>query len=422
MSRVTRRGFTLIELLVSLTGGLFVSIAVFALARDASRFYQREGRLANATMAAISGFDRLRADIARAGFLATPNVQADPMVCTRPGATATPLLRNLASVRIAKGGSPTSDAITANAAQGFFADGLWLAGSYGSADEFPTRPIESIGGGTSYVINLQTDSGAMARLGWGSASAAQRTVLLSSVFAKGRGLRILDTGGYQHYGVITSAAVDASGIPQITLGPIPAIVMKSDQTKLCGVEGLGVKSMVSVVNFIKYDLRDLRSEAAFSALYTSSSNSAISQYEDNRTELVRRELDASAADSDTTLTIAGAAQTELVTEYAVGFQLDVTAVTPNPDFSNPALAFVDRDDSTFESLTDAPTAGGTPQRLRAVRVRLSVRSREPDREANAVATGFRIGLNVGGGGGGPFARVRTLQADVMLNNNSNAKW
>jgi hypothetical protein len=55
-------------------------------------------------------------------------------------------------------------------------------------------------------------------------------------------------------------------------------------------------------------------------------------------------------------------------------------------------------------------------------VRLAVRSREPDREANTVAGGFRFGLNVGGGSGGPFARVRTLQADVMLNNNSNATW
>ena len=37
------------ELMVAMTGGLFLSIVVFALSRDASRFYQRESRVANAT-------------------------------------------------------------------------------------------------------------------------------------------------------------------------------------------------------------------------------------------------------------------------------------------------------------------------------------------------------------------------------------
>ena len=40
-------GFTLVELMVAMTGGLFLSIVVFALSRDASRFYQRESRIAN---------------------------------------------------------------------------------------------------------------------------------------------------------------------------------------------------------------------------------------------------------------------------------------------------------------------------------------------------------------------------------------
>jgi type II secretory pathway pseudopilin PulG len=418
-----RRGFTLIELLVALTGGLFVSLAVFALARDASRFYQREGRLANATMAAVSGFERLRADIARAGFLATPNVKDDPLVCTRPDEKDPPLLRELASVRIAKGGSPASDSITANALQGFFADALWLAGSYSSADEFPIRTVNEAGG-AGYVVTLQIDSGAMARLGWGTAGAT-RGQLLASVFAPGRGLRIRDKQGDQHYGIIQSTQVTGEGLPQITLGPLPALVFRQGQTRLCGFQGNETGATAAVINFIKYDLRQLNNAAlypAYAKLFEKSSNAAIQSYEANRTELVRRELDARVADDDTELAIGGVNQVELVTEYAVGFQMDVTAITANPDLSNPSVAFVGRDDGTFASFTGLPSAAATPQRIRALRVRLAVRSREPDRDANTVAGGFRIGLNTGGGSSGPFARVRTLQADVMLNNNSNATW
>ena len=75
------RGFTLVELLVAITAGLFVAVAAFALAKQGSRFFQQEARVANAQFAATLGFDRLRADIARAGFLTTANVQRDPFHC-----------------------------------------------------------------------------------------------------------------------------------------------------------------------------------------------------------------------------------------------------------------------------------------------------------------------------------------------------
>ena len=70
--------------MVALSGGLFLSIMVFALSRDTSRFYQRENRLAGAVMAGMSGFERLKADIARAGYLSSPNIVTDPLVGTRP--------------------------------------------------------------------------------------------------------------------------------------------------------------------------------------------------------------------------------------------------------------------------------------------------------------------------------------------------
>jgi hypothetical protein len=415
------RGFTLIELLVALTGGLFVSLAVFALARDANRFYQREGRMANATLAAVTGFERLRADLARAGFLASPNVQLDPLVCSRPALNAGPLLFNLASVQIGTGnnGSPANATLAAN---GISPHSLLLAGSYASADEFPVRSILANGAGSGYTIYLQIGSGAMARLGWGSAAnVTAKTALLTSLFVKGRALRIVDTEGRQHYGLISGAALDPEGVPTVTLAAVPALELRQDQNKLCGLKGNETGATVNVVNFIKYDLRNLNNAAnypAYAPLYAESKslNPTLQKYETDRTELVRRELDPSAANADTTLSISGAPQVELVAEYAVNFQLGLTTASIG---TNPVLTYSEtvEDLGSFAGLL---SAGATPQRIRSVRARLGVRSREPDRDSNVTIGGdsYRIALASGGSGG--FARIRTVQADVMLNNNANA--
>src|SRR5689334_19797018 len=95
-------GFTLVELMVSLTGGLFVAIAVFMLAKQATTLYQTEGRIGTATVGALSGFERLRQDIERASFLSTPNIRLDPKLCGDPiGSTEWPTyLKHLQGVMI----------------------------------------------------------------------------------------------------------------------------------------------------------------------------------------------------------------------------------------------------------------------------------------------------------------------------------
>ena len=61
-----QRGFTLVELMVAMVAGLFVSITVFTLAKHASAFAMRQSRVADATLQSVIGFERLKADIARA--------------------------------------------------------------------------------------------------------------------------------------------------------------------------------------------------------------------------------------------------------------------------------------------------------------------------------------------------------------------
>ena len=80
-SRARRRGFTLPELMMATAAGLMVSAAAFMLARNASIVFQEETRITAAQLSATLGMQRLRTDLARAGFLGTPNIKEDPFAC-----------------------------------------------------------------------------------------------------------------------------------------------------------------------------------------------------------------------------------------------------------------------------------------------------------------------------------------------------
>jgi type II secretory pathway pseudopilin PulG len=412
-----RRGFTLIELLVALSGGLFVTVVVFALSRDASRFYQRETRTSNATLAAISGFDRLRADIARAGYLVSPNVQTDPWVCSRPGMTAPPLMQRLASIRIQNGGSPSNTMLAANS---LTPDAVILAGSYSSADEFPIRAVNANTDGT-YSVDLDPANGAMARLGFMSAATpAARTARLASVFAPNRALRILDTQGRQHYGIITAVTSGALGTaPSISLASTIPLQFKATTTRLCGLEGHATGGLANVVNVIRYDVRTLSGNPSYTALFDARAGALG---ENTRTELVRTELNPADPAGVALLSIDGApAVEELIAEYAVDLDLEPTVATAA---MNPTVSHVLSSNANFGDYTDT---GALVQRIRAVRVRLSVRSREGDRGANVpsgasdVAPGlYRVLL--GDENGPRYARVRSMQADVQIANNTGIPW
>src|SRR6266536_1790728 len=151
------RGFTLIELMVAVTAGLFVAVAAFALARQGSRFFQQEARVANAQFAATLGFDRLRADIARAGFLTTANVQRDPFRCGDVATFPAGGMASLSALRLTAN-TPSESQDTGN---GLRPDRITLAGSYTSSEMFPVRTV--VLENSKYQVYLQANTGAVAR-------------------------------------------------------------------------------------------------------------------------------------------------------------------------------------------------------------------------------------------------------------------
>ncbi len=416
------RGFTLVELMVAVSGGMFIALAVFALASDAGRFYKRESRVSDATLAGLVGFERLRVDLARAGFLTTPNVRRDPRLCGDPvgDPSWTQEYRRLASIRITQGGSPANATLTAN---GLAPDAVVLSGSYSSVDQFPIWNVQDTG--ATFIVFLQANIGPLARMGY--AASADQAALLNEVFTAGRGLRIQDVSGELQYGTIQATV--AGPIPQVILSQNPGIRFRQTAGNTCGLKGNVTGAVANVVNFVQYDLRDLSKESnlgganpAYAPLY---GDTVSADFDGDRTDLVRVELDTSGTP------IAGTE--ELVAEYAVDFKLGLTVINALLNNTDPTLNTFAPGDAQIPnwagdvSVLANPNQG--PHRIRAVRARLSVRSREPDRDApivgalgTPIAPGlYRIALG-NNGAGAPYARVRTLQADITLHNQMELLW
>jgi len=411
--RGAERGFTLTELMVAMVGALFIGIAVFTLAKHSSSFYSRESRVADATMQTVVGFERLRSDIARAGFLGTPNIIKDPRMCGNPRDGSWPAwLARLSSVTIEDIPPAQVNSLPFTANGGIVPRRLILTGSYVSADQFEVRTIFDT---DPIRIVLEPTSLGMANIGYPGAKTA---ATLSRVFQTGRALRLVDDVGRIQFAVI--AGVTGGDEPYITLANAPALQFRARSGLNCGVRDLGAGYTVNVVNIIRYDIQNLSGDSRFKALFLGGGPS----YESTRRELVREELDVQGN------VIAGTR--ELVAEYA-------------QDMNFALLVQRDRN-SGLERVTGAGTnafAGDPssaalavtgPQMIRGMQAWLSVRSQEADRESDLTlqttgANVSRMRVQVVDYPGNPlfppepeFARVRTLQSTISLNNQTNLTW
>ena len=214
----------------------------------------------------------------------------------------------------------------------------------------------------------------MARLRY--AISANQAALLATVFAPGRALRIVDRSGQQQFGTIT--ATTGGTEPFVTLAKTPVLRFRSSPGTLCGLRGNETGALANVVNFIQYDVRNLNTASNLGAANTSYAplyaESASGPFDSDRTELVRVELDTDGNPIPGT--------EELVSEYAVNLRFGVTVVNAitGSDPSMIALAPEDVQIPNWAGDSTTTPPGQGPQLVRVVRARLSVRSREADRE------------------------------------------
>jgi len=395
--RRAARGFTLIELIISMAAGLLISAAAFLLARNASTFFENESRISAAQFATTLGMTRLQDDLRRASFMTSPNVQNDPRLCgSQTGWPAG--MSALAGIRIT-----TPAATGLSALNGLSPDRLVLSGAFGTTEQFAVQSLSQGTGGTTTVM-LQND-GAMART---LQSVAAGGAALPQIFRVGRFLRIVDLQGRFGFGVITG--LDTSGANAIVSVASSPQLPTRNALGTCGCEGFCTGSLVNPVARVRYDLRsiDPTTYPQYAGLNaTAGVDPAQVQYhrgmtEPVRTELVRVELDSLDAEIATTL--------EVIAEYAVDLKFGLTREVPqNPPQTPPVIQRL--------AIGAADVYTTAPEDIRAVQVRLSTRSAEPDRQTAIVDGGgvYRYRLN---NAGTQWARMRTLIADIQLANQS----
>lgn len=407
MQREAARGFTLIELVVALSAGLMVSMSALLLSRNATKFFQNEARISATQLAATLGMNRLTQDLQRAAFLSTRNNFNDRTLCAGVGSPAT--LTGLAGLQIRVGGSvasrPAELAQSTDPQNGLNPDNVIISGSMDASERFAVA--WSFEGGGQRSVDLQLD-GAVARLRQTATQNGQTLLqILTPIFRPGRFLRFMDDGRGQGsvWGVIESfnvtGAVGAETV-RVILAATPAVPLKTQSTT-CGLSsGANRGVFISVVSRVLYDLRSLQTDPTYATLVAPDATTAPLTGEALRTELIRVELDANNNQIAGTL--------ELVAELAVDLKFGVTKAP----ISGSALAY--NPQMTTYGFDD-PQVMSTPELVRAVQVRLSTRTRVPDRDLQLGASGHNYRFAVLQ----PpirerFTRLRTLHATVALPN------
>lgn len=454
------RGFTLVELMTALTGSLFFTIFVFMLSRDVSRFFTEQVRTSDTMLRTLSGFERLRNDIVRAGFLASPNITRDVNRCPRPvpgTAAAIPEqvgtqwtsegldgLQQMALLRIE---TTTNTAVLNNymiqnnaGASGLQPEVLTLYGNYTSAEQFPVRTVQF--GGANTQIIFEVDSPAMARVGiTPTTDVAIASAILQSIFRPGQIIRIVDETGREQFGLVDQSTLPGMfgtpAAPVVALDPSVNLVRKQGPAgTLCGIRGAAAGLSANPVDIVRYELVDVAADLSNHPHLQFLYGGATLPYDNTRLDLMRYRVPPTVGEGDP-VPAADRVNGELIAEYATDLRFGLTVL------SNAATGVINHlpeGDSDLGNYADRPTDTNTagrlippaldqtygPQFIRGVHARLNVRYRQADR-TDAVLNNpgtaaaedlFRVQLDAAGN----FARTRTLRSHIATRNTQNLMW
>jgi len=316
-------GLTILELLIAGAVSMILIVSVYAVYSASSRGYQVHRQVLGAQQQARFGMDQLTREIALAGFLGTPDSQADPNVCPKPAG-------RLRGVVVREGG-PT------NGNPRLFPQSITLFGAFWSQVIYFTE---------SAVGNQVVLQGAAT----GAPFPANQEEF-DRIFTPGRFLRLVNADQFETYLAIQSSDFQNR---LITLqSPLPT----ATPPDFCGVQGLGVGLEANVVGYVRYSLQQDPAEPG-------------------KVDLVREEIDG----SDPTLSRVVAQSAVRVAEYVadlsfLDFTLDVDRTRRQPTLQ--VLATLQDLEATGTQLLDLSDAA-RPQDLRALTVMLTTRTQQED--------------------------------------------
>ncbi len=391
-----RRGYTLIELLLSVLLTSIVVSALFAVSRTASNTFGQQQRTAEMQLRLRIAMEQIRADISRAGYMATPNSSADPRVCPRP----TTVYQGIEIA--APSTNPTIDA-TDNAYVNPVA--IRLTGNFVSADEYFVAGVS----GSTVALQNQTPQ-------WARVQSQTEFDRIFGTTAAPRLMRLMSTTGQMQFAVSmggTWVASNSTGLPTVLLTTAPLVqgagATSSTAGAGCGLAGLGVGATIAPVSMVEYQIGTLI--GSLPQLYPDDAAAAAV-----KTDLIRREYDLRPGMTE------NAAAARLVGEYAVDFDATIAydlGNPPNTIIAQPAMRTLAFGDSNILSVAGAASSSSArPQQVRSVIVRLTIRDREQDpnfgwvpRTSTDPLTRFRVFADRTGA-----ARVRTLITEIATPN------
>ena len=458
--------FTLIELTVALVAGLAVVLGLMALSREASRTFNEEVRSTASEASLRTANDRLRADLARAGFMSTGNIQTDPTVCLPLGktiATVNPRppqgILSLQAIQVTNGGSAGATPLSGNQSPALNPASILIAGNMTTAEQLPILSQAPVPGGTCTRIMLSPVSPALYRIA--PQSSQNQALDLANAFQPVPGKQFLvrlvdDTGAAQYLETCNelsaagfmggssggssgsssgSSGGGAAGAPYVDIQPLQATINGSgiyapaDTGTKCGVAPISSGHVfINPVQVVRWEIVQASvAETANTAQYSNALgglSTASTTVDPNKYDLVRSYVDI------TTPTLPDLyASTEIIAEYAIdldfAFTVDSgTAYAPN------VTTYAFEDPLNFPWVQSvAQNAAAQPQRLREVRYRIVTRTAMADRSVNvAVASPSQYGaelylyrycLSLTGctaNGTLQWARARTITGEVSLPN------
>jgi prepilin-type N-terminal cleavage/methylation domain-containing protein len=445
MMRRTRgqEGFTLIELTVALVAGLVVALGIMGLSKDATHTFHEEMRSSAAEANLRTAMDRLRADLARAGYMSTGNISTDPLIARAPGETnpipSTLLgLGRLTSIYLDSGGVATTAPLPLSAAQNIplNPDAIDIAGNMTSTDQFEVSVIQagaSVCGGARIFLNTLSPS-FLRNFATGGLAEVNNTFQPVAGSAGQFIVRLVDKTGHSQF-LTTCAGQPAAGAQgtqiYLDIAAAPPLRMSRDIGNVGGLAGYGSGSLVNPVQIVRWQLLQATAEPA---QYAPLGGQPLvpNVVDPTKYDLVRSYVDAATGNPI-------AATTEVVAEYAVdlkfAFAVDAgtSGLLPNMQifpFGNP------NNPLWAPNILGNPALLGQPDpaRIRSVRVRLVTRAAEPDRTLNVAVPNpngqpfmYRYCVQppaptgcdpVNTAGILQYARARTLTAEVALPNQS----
>lgn len=395
--RSSRMGFTLIEMMVALTIGAMVIATVYTIGASAARHFQEQQRVSQLQLSVRLALDRIRRDVARAGFLGTMDSAAD-----RPcGAPPAVRIRGLDVVDR----SPlTTAALSTMSGYGpgvSHGDRLDITGNFRTGDAYVVREWSGVN------AQLGTNFMGYRRSFTADPTSMTNTIdvpLVQETFRAGTPIMARMGGGLRLWATVNGVVANAIGA-NATLA-----TNRSPSTECAGAVGMegwaqgGVT--IAPVSLVRYEIVNAGASYMGTPVVPGLAP-RNAQVTGTNTVLMRTELNP----LNPTVVIDGPAP---LLDYAVHFDVDVyadMAVGTNP----PQHRI--QDDAAATTLTT-----NNPARVRGVRISLAARTPEHDArltdQVPALGDGtprvFRVFAPPRAGG----ARVRSAYTEVFLPNAS----